>query len=249
MGNAMRRDNLRRQIAWEAARLICYHEESACFRARWKAALRICGSGIHPGDLPSNREIRDEVVKLSDSLGRDAAARPTAIAAASLGDRFRLYEMLLTPLEQVKEDPKLHPEGDALYHSLQVLDLAREELPYDEEFLLAALLHDVGKAIDRKEHILAALAALEGAITERTAWFIEHHCEALALGEGKLGVRCHRRLAASADYDELLRLAACDRKGRVKGIRVPDLHDALAYLRDLARRDEQEGSVGGGFAV
>ena len=182
-------------------------------------------------------------------MGRDAAAGPAASADASLGDRFRLYEMLLAPLEQVREDPKLHPEGDALYHSLQVFELAREELPYDEEFLLAALLHDVGKAIDRKEHIPAALAALEGAITERTAWFIEHHAEALALGQGRLGVRCHRRLAASPDFDELLRLAACDRNGRVKGVRVPDLHDALAYLRDLARRDEQEGSSGEGIRV
>jgi hypothetical protein len=242
-------DNRRRQIAWEAARLICYHEEGAYFRARWKAALRICGSEVRAGDLPSNREIREEVVKLSDSLARDAAARPTAIADASLGDRFRLYEMLLAPLEQVREDPKLHPEGDALYHSLQVFELAREALPYDEEFLLAALLHDVGKAIDRKEHIAAALAALEGAITERTAWFIEHHAEALALGAGKLGVRCHRRLAAAADFDELLRLASCDRNGRLKGVRVPDLQDALAYLRELARRDEQEGSSAGEFAV
>ena len=61
----MRSDNLRRQIAWEAARLICHREEAEYFRARWKAALRICGSGIHAGDLPSNREIREEVVKLS----------------------------------------------------------------------------------------------------------------------------------------------------------------------------------------
>jgi hypothetical protein len=235
----MRSESLRRQIAWEAARLICHHDESEYFRARWKAALRLCGSGVHAADLPSNREIRDEVVKLSDSLDRDAAAQPMAIADASLGDRFRLYEMLLAPLEQVKEDPKLHPEGDALYHSLQVFALAREEIPYDEEFLLAALLHDVGKAIDRQEHVAAALAALEGAITERTAWFIEHHTEALALGQRKLGVRCHRRLAASPDYDELLRLAACDRNGRVKGVLAPELYDALAYLRDLARRDEE----------
>ncbi len=235
----MSSDKLRRQIAWEAARLICYHEEAEYFRARWKAALRICGSGIHLADLPNNREIRDELVKLSDYLDRDATAGPLAIAALSQGDRFRLYEMLLLPLEQVKEHPKLHPEGDALYHSLQVFELAREELPYDEEFLLAALLHDVGKAIDPKEHVAAGLAALEGAITARTAWFIEHHCEALALAEGNLGVRCHRRLAAAEDYDELMLLAACDRKGRARGVRVADLQEAIAYLRDLARLDEQ----------
>ena len=61
--------------------------------------------------------------------------------------------MLLQPLEGVKQSPKHHPEGDALYHSLQVFELARDERPYDEEFLLAALLHDVGKAIDPADHV------------------------------------------------------------------------------------------------
>ena len=51
--------------------------------------------------------------------------------------------------------------------SPQVFDLARDELPYDEEFLLAALLHDVGKAIDPHEHVLTGLEALDGFITER----------------------------------------------------------------------------------
>jgi len=41
----------------------------------------------------------------------------------------------------VEQPPQYHPEGDALYHSLQVFELAREARPYDEEFLLAALLH------------------------------------------------------------------------------------------------------------
>ena len=40
-------------------------------------------------------------------------------------DPFLLYRMLLEPLEGVKQSPKHHPEGDALYHSLQVFELAR----------------------------------------------------------------------------------------------------------------------------
>ena len=102
--------------------------------------------------------------------------------------------MLLEPLEGVKQSQKYHPEGDALYHSLQVFELAREERPYDEEFLLAALLHDVGKAIDPSDHVEAALQALEGSITERTAWLIAHHMEAQALRAGTLGTRA--RVAA-----------------------------------------------------
>ena len=142
--------------------------------------------------------------------------------------------MLLLPLEQVREDRRQHPEGDLLYHSLQVFDLAREELPYDEEFLLAALLHEVGKAIDPRQHVAAALEALEGLVTARTAWLLEHHAEARALGEGTLGVRARRRLEAAEDFDELMSLARCDREGRRWGVPAPNVDNALDYLRRLA---------------
>ena len=62
----------------------------------------------------------------------------------------------------VKGSPEYHPEGDVLYHSLQVFELARDRRPYDEEFLLAALLHDVGKGLDRADHVEAGLEALDG---------------------------------------------------------------------------------------
>ncbi|MGH7193796.1 MAG: HD domain-containing protein [Candidatus Saccharimonadales bacterium] len=148
-------------------------------------------------------------------------------------DRFQIYQMLLLPLEQVKQSPKWHPEGDALYHSLQVFDLATHELPYDEEFLLAALLHDVGKAIDPRDHVAAALEALEGFITQRTAWLIEHHMEAHALCDGTLGQRARRRLSESEHFEELVLLARCDRRGRTAGVAVTELEDALRYLREL----------------
>ena len=86
--------------------------------------------------------------------------------------------MLLLPLENVKQRPLHHPEGDVLYHSLQVFEQARDRRPYDEEFLLAALLHDIGKGLDPANHVQAALDALEGLITERCRFFIENHMAA-----------------------------------------------------------------------
>ena len=364
----MASDKTRRRVAWEAARLMYGRDESEYFRAKMKAARRIGLGDLKPGDLPSNREIRDQIQAMarlhegrrrtenlcamrvealrmmrilrtfrprligstltghvrsgsdvdlhlfSDSLeavcgaleaegidyevqrkrvrkqGREQTFRHVhvqqrfpfeltvyqrnmahyvfkssitgkAIERASIAelerlleeeypemaleeavleaenrvDRFQIYEMLLLPLEQVKESRRYHPEGDVLYHSLQVFELARQELPYDEEFLLAALLHDVGKAIDRKEHIPAALEALEGFITPRTAWLMEHHMEGHALQEGTLGARSRRRLEASEDFDELMLLAECDHQGRATGVEVPDTEDALAYVRELAQ--------------
>jgi hypothetical protein len=362
-------EKIRRRVAWEAARLMYDREESEYFRAKLKAARRVAQGELKPRDLPSNREIRDQIqawarlhegerrtanlramrlealrmmrilrsfrprligstltghvrggsdidlhvfsdsieavadaldveglayevqrkrvrkhgieqtfvhihveecfpfeltiypsdmahfvfkssitgkaierasiAELEQLLAREypeASLDQEVLAAESRVDRFHIYEMLLLPLERVKEDPKYHPEGDALYHSLQVFELARTELPYDEEFLLAALLHDVGKAIDPRDHVAAGLEALAGYITPRAAWFIEHHMEGQALLEGSLGVRARRRLEASADCDELKLLARCDCQGRQRGFQVPELFEALEYLRELARQ-------------
>jgi predicted nucleotidyltransferase len=181
---------------------------------------------------------RASIAELEQLLAReypDVVLDQAVLEAEGRVDRFQIYEMLLLPLETVKENPRYHPEGDALYHSLQVFDLARDELPYDEEFLLAALLHDVGKAIDPKEHVAAGLEALDGFITPRTAWLIEHHAEAHALDDGTLGARARHRLEASENFEELKILARCDQAGRVKGVVAVDLRDALEYLRELAR--------------
>ena len=132
-------------------------------------------------------------------------------------DRFQVYQSLLLPLENVRQNHTYHPEGDALYHSLQVFDLGREEMPYDEEFLLAALLHDVGKAIDPHDHIAAGLEALDGTITQRTRWLIEHHMLAHGIADQTIGRRAHRRLRENEFYDDLVLLGRCDRAGRKAG--------------------------------
>ena len=86
--------------------------------------------------------------------------------AAQMVDRFQIFQVLLLPLENVKQNPTYHPEGDALYHSLQVCDLACNQRPYDEEFLLAALLHDVGKAIDPYDHVGSGVEELCEFVTD-----------------------------------------------------------------------------------
>ncbi|OJW17832.1 MAG: tRNA adenylyltransferase [Planctomycetales bacterium 71-10] len=149
-------------------------------------------------------------------------------------DRFELYRLLLRPLEGVKQNPKYHPEGDALYHSLQVFELAREERGYDEEFILAALLHDVGKAIDPSDHVAAGLQALEGTITPRTRTLIALHMDALAYRQGTLGARARLRLEQSEEFEDLMLLRELDSRGRRPGADVCELEEALEFIRDLA---------------
>jgi len=213
---------LRRQIAWVAATLIRERPELRHSDARKMAAQRLSPEGIRPQDLPSDEEVGAQLQSL--------------LIATSTPDwerRYASYAELLRPLAQVWQDPNYHPEGDALYHSLQVFELACDAIGYDEEILTAALLHDVGKAIDRRNHVVAGLTALEGLITLRTAWFIENLSAAQDLARGTLGLRARRRLEASPDFDELTLLAECDRKGRIRGVRARDLEDAICYLQDL----------------
>ncbi len=221
---------MRRQIAWFAASLLRERPELRHSDARKLAAQRLSPGGIRPQDLPSDEEV-----------GAQLQSQQLAARTPSWEQRYTRYAELLRPLADVRQDPERHPEGDVLYHTLQVFDLACDAVAYDEEFLTAALLHDVGKAIDRRDHVTAGLAALEGLITLRTAWFIENLSSAQDLVLGALGARARRRLEASPDFDELTVLAECDRKGRVRGASVRDLEDAIHHLRDLNRRlDSQE---------
>lgn len=225
---------LRRQITIESARLLVQKQEPNLARARLAAARSVAGRWVHKADLPTDLEIRDEVFRQGDGLHVDDPD-PADDAA-----RFDAYLRLLEPLEHVMQPRERHPEGDALYHSLQVFTLMRTAAPWDEELQLAALLHDVGKGIDPLDHVSAGLAALEGAITDRTAWLIANHGEAQRLHAGTLGGRAVRRLSEHADYDGLLLLARCDREGRVPGADVPTLDAALESIRELAELCDAE---------
>ncbi|MCH2183752.1 MAG: HD domain-containing protein [Mariniblastus sp.] len=363
----MRASKLRKQIAWQAARLMYDRDETEYYRAKMKAARRLSCGWVKPSELPSNAEIRDEIELLarqhegnsrtvhlfemriaalalmrqlerysprligsvltghvrqgsdidlhlfSDSLAavtaeleyhgmtfdverkqvtkngetqtfrhirlhdgfefeltvyptrqksypfrssitgkpiekanlsqfRQFLAReyPDADLDIELGrqeervDRFQVYAGLLLPLENVEQDRRYHPEGDVLYHSLQVYGLACDQRPYDEDFLLAALLHDVGKGIDPTDHVPAGLEALDGFISQRTAWLIEHHMLAHAIHDHTIGARKHRRLRENPSYAELLLLGECDRGGRQTGVLTEDLEEALAYIRQIS---------------
>jgi hypothetical protein len=219
----MSHDKLRQQIAAEAARLIQSKEETAYYDAKMRAARSLRQGWIPTEKLPENREIRDQMQH-----------RLTVQPADGANDRFARYHLLLVPLEGVKLNTTEHPEGDALYHSLQVFDLVRDRIPYDEELQLAGLLHEVGRAVDPRDPVKSTLESLEGHITERTVWLIENMPEAAALRDGTLGARSRKRLEASADFDDLMLLDECDRLGRVRGVEVPEIEDALEDLRQLA---------------
>jgi len=248
---------LRRQIALEAARRLyrTLVPEDGTPPANWldgagaselyvakRKAAAVLGHRLRPGDLPSDSEVREQLIVLDRSnSGLSGANDPmpepepgsNGGSLAEQLDRFAIYKMRLEPLESIKQNPKTHPEGDALFHSLQVFHLARDVRPYDEEFLLAALLHDVGKAIDPQNHEVAAVEALRGAVTERTLWLIEHHSDLLAARNQPLSARVKRELDASEHAEDLALLCELDLAGRVPGQHVDSIAEVLDYLKGL----------------
>jgi predicted nucleotidyltransferase len=201
-------------------------------KAHYVFKSSITGKGIERASI---RELEELLGREYPELNLDEEIQ----AAESEIDPYPLFRMLLLPLENVQGSPVYHPEGDVLYHSLQVFELARDRRPYDEEFLLAALLHDVGKGLDRSNHVEAALQALEGLITERTQFLIEHHMHAHDYRAGKLGARLRRELEASPDFEELMLLHECDVGGRVPGAVVGTVDEALDFLRELERSNSE----------
>jgi hypothetical protein len=240
---------VRHQIALEAARrlfaaidptdengLLESVTENDFYTAKRQAAA-VLGHRVRPGDLPSDSEVREQVFVLARARNApDPSPEPEAESVPSLADhvdRFAIYRMRLLPLESVKQNARAHPEGDALFHSLQVFELARNTRPYDEEFLLAALLHDVGKAIDPQDPVRAGLGALHGTLTDRSAWLIAHLEDAQPFRLRTLDARTRNLIETSEYLDDLMLLRDLDDAGREPGAPVGSVDQALAYVRGL----------------
>lgn len=215
-------EKMRRQIAAEAARLLARGGDAE--RARYRAARRVGQGWVPPDRIPDHDEVRRE--------WHHAAGSAHAFAAL-VGDRFARIAALVEPLAAVRQDPTRHPEGDVLEHSLQAFGRVRDERPFDEELLTAALVHDVGRAIDRSDAVAAGLAALAGLVTPRTAWLVENLPAGRAYRDGTLGHRARQRLEAHPDFLDLLLLADADRAARVRGGTAPTLDEAIETLRGL----------------
>ena len=180
-------------------------------------------------DLPGLQQLVEQAAR-DQHDGIDETEAEIDIEHEYHRDAFAVFEMLLEPLEQIQLDPQSHPEGDALYHSLQTFELGLDEHPYDEEFLLACLLHESGLSFDRREPVRALLQVVGNLITERTCFFIENLAAASEfLRSGNIAPALRR----SEYFDELMALARCDRDARVPGAEVRELSDALEYIAGI----------------
>lgn len=235
----MESEKLRRRICFQAAQLLHARRESNFTAAKWRAARSITRSYVSSEALPTDLEIRMALQQLVASpnaaVTHDYSEWKAATQPAET--RFDDFRTLLEPLDKVRLNRIEHPEGDLLYHSLQVFHLAFEARPWDEEFIIAALLHDVGYGIDPYDAVNATLAAVSPIVSDRTLWFIQHLPVQHQKGDGTIGARARRRLDQHEDAEELRLLADCDLNGRVPGRIVNGLEEVIQAIQTLAMED------------
>jgi hypothetical protein len=219
---AQQRDRLRQRIAEDAARAMAGGSDAR--RAVFRAARRVARGWVPDDRLPDAAEVCDEVRRGLD---------PEGSLRHLVGDRFDAIAAAVAVLATVRQHPARCPEGDVLEHSLQVFDLVHQEQPFDEELLTAALVHDLGRAIDRANPVASGLEALGDLITPRTRWLVETLPAAREHGDQTLGHRARRRLEAHPDFLDALLLAEADRRAHQRGYPAPSLDEAVAILRAL----------------
>lgn len=139
-------------------------------------------------------------------------------------DVFAELLSLLEPLEAVGQSPVHHPEGNALFHSLQVFEQARRS-SREPTHWAAALLHDLGKAVVAPCHAAAGADLLDGIANAHVQWLVAHHLDLLR--EPKL---TRITLALDPRLRDLERLRAWDLAGRKIHALVPSVERALGVL-------------------
>lgn len=134
-------------------------------------------------------------------------------------------------LDGVEQDPRWHPEGDALFHSLQVFQHARAATD-DRQLWAAALLHDVGKGLDG-DHEIEGSQLLVGLVPERVVWLVRHHLDLL-----RDPARTRRTLKGTPRLRDLEALRRWDVAGRDPEACVGAVdHAVAAVLADAGLAD------------
>lgn len=136
---------------------------------------------------------------------------------------------LLEALDGVEQDPVWHPEGDALFHSLQVFAWARAETD-DPELWAAALLHDVGKGLPGS-HDEEGARLLQGLMPDRVVWLVRHHLDLL-----RTPGKTRRRLRGTKRLRDLELLRRWDVAGRDPDAWVGTIEDAVDTMVGVGLR-------------
>ena len=116
----------------------------------------------HPGD-------RAQFTSMAESTREDWMK----IAAASVGFSRDLPNRVLSHLQLLKGDCGGFAV-DRLEHSLQSASLAKRD-GMDEEYVVCALLHDIGDILASANHAELGATILRPFVSEENWWMMQHH--------------------------------------------------------------------------
>ena len=152
---------------------------------------------------------------------------------------------VLHALKGIEQQKEYHPEGDALKHTFQVFRWAIRE-SVDLDLILAALLHDVGKATYSNHHERDGVKMIEGFSSCKTVWLVKNHMRVWTYIKGEMqGLKKCLELANHCWFPELIQLARWDAKGRNPRV---TWHYPDEVIMDILNRIAKEHfSEGGGM--
>ena len=110
-----------------------------------------------------------EFQKMSDSSAQDWQT----IMTEQMSFFTKLPDRILAHMQLLDSDYGGFPV-DRLQHSLQTAELAAEA-GEDEQYVVCALLHDIGDTLGSANHADVAAAILEPFVSDENHWMIKHH--------------------------------------------------------------------------
>lgn len=113
--------------------------------------------------------MRADFKKMSDSSQEDWQI----IMQEQMGFIGGLADRILAHMELLRDDYGGFPV-DRLQHCLQTAEMAAEA-GEDDEYVVCALLHDIGDTLGSTNHADVAAAILQPFISEENLWMIKHH--------------------------------------------------------------------------
>lgn len=139
-------------------------------------------------------------------------------------DLFEQLLLALQPLARVRQNPRFHPESDALFHCLQTFDLACDA-GEPAHLMAAALFHDLGKSSAEGRHEHVGATWLSPIADDKTCFLVAHHMDLLRDAPGT-----RRSMRHDARLSELERLRDYDDRGRRVSAYVTSCERALGTL-------------------
>ncbi|MDD3168366.1 MAG: HDIG domain-containing protein [Eubacteriales bacterium] len=167
-------------------------------------------------------------------------------------DIFKEYPFsMLNRLKGIPQSPKHHPEGNVWNHTMLVVDVAGQKKQNSRDplaFMLAALLHDVGKAettrnrngrITAYNHEKAGALQAEDflkefledeALIQRVALLVRWHMQILFVIKS-MQFADIRSMQKEIEIEEIALLGYCDRMGRLNSDRETEDENLELFLQ------------------